>query len=182
MSVFFFCDASSILCLNCNLGHLCRVREPITFIAFAFKSSEASGHGMIGEFAALGAAVTWAVAPILYKKALSGVSPVSANIVRCASNAAVLVVILVVSGLAGVLARLPLVGCGCRRCERLDRVGRGRHLVHVWAEIYWCGACGAVGGVVSSVQSAVGYVASGAAGDGFGGDWHGCDSAWESGC
>jgi DME family drug/metabolite transporter len=63
---------------------------------------------MIGEFAALGAAVTWAVAPILYKKALSGVSPVSANIVRCASNAVVLLLILVASGLAGVLARLPL--------------------------------------------------------------------------
>jgi DME family drug/metabolite transporter len=63
---------------------------------------------MIGEIAALGAAVSWAVAPILYKKALSGASPVSANIVRCATNAAVLVLVLVVSGLAGALARLPL--------------------------------------------------------------------------
>lgn len=63
---------------------------------------------MIGEFAALGAAVSWAVAPILYKKALSGVKPISANIVRCATNAAVLALVLVSSGLTGILARLPL--------------------------------------------------------------------------
>jgi len=63
---------------------------------------------MIGEFAALGAAVSWAVAPILYKKALSGVKPVSANIVRCATNAAVLALVLVASGLTGILVRLPL--------------------------------------------------------------------------
>ncbi len=63
---------------------------------------------MIGEFAALGAAISWAVAPIMYKKALSGASPVSANIVRCATNATVLLFILAASGLTGVLARLPL--------------------------------------------------------------------------
>lgn len=63
---------------------------------------------MIGEFAALGAAITWAVAPIMYRQALSGVSPVSANIVRCASNAGFLVLFLVASGLVGVLASLPV--------------------------------------------------------------------------
>src|SRR3990170_6331041 len=63
---------------------------------------------MIGEFAALGAAISWAVAPILYRKALSSTSPVSANIVRCATNAAVLVLVLVASGLAGALASLPV--------------------------------------------------------------------------
>jgi len=63
---------------------------------------------MIGEFAALGAAISWAVAPIMYKRALAGVSPFSANIMRCATNAAVLVVVLVASGLTSVLAQLPL--------------------------------------------------------------------------
>ena len=63
---------------------------------------------MIGELAALGAAVSWAVAPILYRKALSHTSPVSANIVRCVTNAAVLALILIVIGGAGALARLPL--------------------------------------------------------------------------
>ena len=63
---------------------------------------------MIGELAALGAAISWAVAPILYRKALSQTTPISANIVRCVSNAAVLAVILVVIGGAGALAQLPL--------------------------------------------------------------------------
>ena len=63
---------------------------------------------MIGEFAALGAAISWAVAPILYKKALSGVSPISANIVRLATNAAVLLVVLLVSGAWELLLRLPV--------------------------------------------------------------------------
>jgi DME family drug/metabolite transporter len=62
---------------------------------------------MIGEFAALGAAISWAVAPIMYKKALAGASPISANIVRCATNAAVLLLVLFASGLAGLVARLP---------------------------------------------------------------------------
>ncbi len=63
---------------------------------------------MIGEFAALGAAITWAAAPIMYKRALSGVSPVSANIVRCATNAVFLVAVLVGLGLTGVLTSLPV--------------------------------------------------------------------------
>lgn len=62
---------------------------------------------MIGELAALGAALSWAIAPLLYRKALSNTKPISANIVRCATNAAVLLVILVGFGLAGTLAGLP---------------------------------------------------------------------------
>lgn len=63
---------------------------------------------MLGEFAALGAAISWAVAPILYRKALTNASPVSANIVRCVTNAAVLVVILAGLGLTGTLTSLPV--------------------------------------------------------------------------
>jgi DME family drug/metabolite transporter len=63
---------------------------------------------MIGEFAALGAAISWAVAPILYRKALANASPVSANIMRCVTNAAVLVVILAGLGLTGTLTNLPV--------------------------------------------------------------------------
>ena len=63
---------------------------------------------MIGELAALGAAISWAIAPIMYRKALSNTSPVSANIVRCATNAAVLMILLFALGLGGVLASLPL--------------------------------------------------------------------------
>lgn len=63
---------------------------------------------MIGELAALGAAISWAIAPIMYRSALANCKPVSANIVRCATNAAVLVAILVFAGLAGLLTDLPL--------------------------------------------------------------------------
>jgi drug/metabolite transporter (DMT)-like permease len=62
---------------------------------------------MIGELAALTAALSWAIAPILYRKALTGTKPVSANIVRSVTNAVVLAVVLLVSGGASVLATLP---------------------------------------------------------------------------
>ncbi len=63
---------------------------------------------MIGELAALGAALSWAIAPILYRKALAGTKPVSANIVRSVTNAGVLFAVLLVLGKAGVLAALPV--------------------------------------------------------------------------
>lgn len=63
---------------------------------------------ILGEFAALGAAISWAVAPILYRRALFKMKPISANIVRCASNAAVLVLILFAFGKAGAIASLPM--------------------------------------------------------------------------
>lgn len=62
---------------------------------------------MIGELAALGAAISWAIAPLLYKKALSNTSPVSANIVRCLTNGLVLVVLLFAWGKIGILFSLP---------------------------------------------------------------------------
>lgn len=62
---------------------------------------------LLGMFAALGAAVAWAVAPILYRHALFNVKPISANIVRITSNAVVLLVVLFVLGKAGALMSLP---------------------------------------------------------------------------
>ncbi|HVP16405.1 MAG TPA: DMT family transporter [candidate division Zixibacteria bacterium] len=63
---------------------------------------------MLGEFAALGAAVSWTVSALLYKKALSETKPVSANIVRLTLTSAVLLVFLVAAGLIGVLTRLSM--------------------------------------------------------------------------
>jgi DME family drug/metabolite transporter len=63
---------------------------------------------MIGELAALGAALSWAVAPILYRKALLNTKPISANIVRCATNAGVLVAALLLLGNVGALTALPM--------------------------------------------------------------------------
>lgn len=62
---------------------------------------------MIGEFAALGAAISWAIAPLFYRNALADTNPVSANIVRCVTNGLVLTVLLFASGAVGVLASLP---------------------------------------------------------------------------
>ncbi len=63
---------------------------------------------LLGEVAALGAAICWAVAPILYRQALFKVAPFSANIVRCATNAIFMVIALFIFGWAGVLTKLPM--------------------------------------------------------------------------
>jgi drug/metabolite transporter (DMT)-like permease len=62
----------------------------------------------LGEFAALGAAFCWAIAPILYRQALFRANPVSANIVRCVTNASVMLLLLVALGKLGALTSLPL--------------------------------------------------------------------------
>lgn len=65
-------------------------------------------ESLIGELAALGAALSWAIAPILYRKALLNTKPMSANIVRCVTNAAVLVAVLLLIGKVGAVAALPV--------------------------------------------------------------------------
>jgi DME family drug/metabolite transporter len=62
---------------------------------------------MLGEFAALGAALSWTVSALLYRKALSEAKPVSANIVRLTLTSAVLLAFLIATGMLGVLASLP---------------------------------------------------------------------------
>lgn len=61
---------------------------------------------MMGEFAALGAAISWTVSALLYAKALLETKPVSANIVRLTVTGAVLLAFLAVTGLLGVLTSL----------------------------------------------------------------------------
>jgi len=63
---------------------------------------------MIGELAALGAAICWTASAVLYKEALLDTRPSSANIVRCTCVSMLLIVSLVVVGKIGVLASLPL--------------------------------------------------------------------------
>lgn len=63
---------------------------------------------MIGELAALGAAICWTVSAVLYKEALLKANPISINIVRCACTSIVLVACLVVIGKLGILTDLPL--------------------------------------------------------------------------
>ena len=63
---------------------------------------------MIGELAALGAAICWTISAVLYKEALLNTKPVSANIVRCTCTSIVLIVCLAVVGKIGVLTSLPM--------------------------------------------------------------------------
>ena len=62
---------------------------------------------MIGELAALGAAICWTVSAIMYKEALLKTKPVSANIVRLVCTSIILVAYLAIIGKFGVLMNLP---------------------------------------------------------------------------
>lgn len=61
---------------------------------------------MMGELAALGAAICWTISAVLYKEALADVKPISANIVRLASTSAIVILFLVIIGKFGVLTSL----------------------------------------------------------------------------
>ncbi|MGQ9507068.1 MAG: DMT family transporter [Candidatus Bathycorpusculaceae bacterium] len=63
---------------------------------------------MIGELAALGAALSWTFSAVLYKEALLKTKPISANIVRLTCTSAILVICLIVLGKLEVLTNLPL--------------------------------------------------------------------------
>jgi DME family drug/metabolite transporter len=62
---------------------------------------------MIGELAALGAAVSWTVSAMLYRKALADTKPISANIIRLTCTSAVLLLFLAAIGKIAILANLP---------------------------------------------------------------------------
>lgn len=61
---------------------------------------------MIGELAALGAAVSWTFSAIFYRKALQQTKPISANIIRLSCTSAILLAFLIAIGKLGVLTSL----------------------------------------------------------------------------
>jgi len=63
---------------------------------------------MIGELAALGAAVCWTVSAVLYKGALAEVKPLQANTVRCTGTSIFLILFLALVGKFSVLTSLPV--------------------------------------------------------------------------
>lgn len=63
---------------------------------------------MIGEFAALGAALCWTFSAVFYRRALASTSPIQANTMRCLGTSLVLITILAVSGNIRVLVELPM--------------------------------------------------------------------------
>ncbi len=85
-----------------NVGYLIASNE--IFFLRVQKSCET----MIGELAALGAAICWTVSAVLYKEALLNAKPISANIVRCTCTSIILIVCLVVLGRLGILTSLPV--------------------------------------------------------------------------
>ncbi|MEM2911032.1 MAG: DMT family transporter [Candidatus Bathyarchaeia archaeon] len=62
---------------------------------------------MIGELAALGAAICWTVSAVLYKEALAEVKPLAANTARCVGTSVLLISFLVLVGKIGILTGLP---------------------------------------------------------------------------
>ena len=61
---------------------------------------------MIGELAALGAAISWTFSAILYRQALQHTKPISANIIRLSCTSAILLVFLIAIGKLGALTNL----------------------------------------------------------------------------
>jgi DME family drug/metabolite transporter len=64
---------------------------------------------VFGELSALGAAITWAIAPALYRKALFRATPAVANALRCLTNALFLLAILLLANGASSLSSLSLL-------------------------------------------------------------------------
>jgi DME family drug/metabolite transporter len=63
---------------------------------------------LIGELAALGAAITWTFSSVFYRKALSVANPFQANLIRFTSVSIVLVAFFVAVGKIGILVSLPI--------------------------------------------------------------------------
>jgi DME family drug/metabolite transporter len=63
---------------------------------------------MIGELAALGAALSWTISAMLYKEVLLKTKPISANIMRLISTCVILLVFLALSGRFVILTSLPI--------------------------------------------------------------------------
>lgn len=62
---------------------------------------------MLGELAALGAALSWTVSALFYRKALGQAKPISANIVRLACTGGLLLLIITIAGKLNSLTSLP---------------------------------------------------------------------------
>ncbi|MEM2675714.1 MAG: EamA family transporter, partial [Candidatus Bathyarchaeia archaeon] len=62
---------------------------------------------MIGELAALGAALCWTFSAVFYRRALASTPPIQANAVRCLGTSLILVAVLAFLGRINVFMKLP---------------------------------------------------------------------------
>jgi len=97
---------------------------------------------MIGELAALGAAISWTVSALFYRKALEEASPVSANIIRLALTGSILLLLVLFLGKLNVLTTLPLELVMLASASGIIGLGLGDTLYFV--SLKWIGVARAV--------------------------------------
>jgi drug/metabolite transporter (DMT)-like permease len=97
---------------------------------------------MIGELAALGAAISWTVSALFYRKALREASPVSANIIRLTLTGSILLLLLVFLGKLNILTTLPLELVMLASASGIIGLGLGDTLYFV--SLKWIGVARAV--------------------------------------
>jgi drug/metabolite transporter (DMT)-like permease len=97
---------------------------------------------MIGELAALGAAISWTVSALFYRKALKEASPVSANIIRLTLTGSILLLLLVFLGKLNILTTLPLELVMLASASGIIGLGLGDTLYFV--SLKWIGVARAV--------------------------------------
>lgn len=90
---------------------------------------------MIGELAALGAAVCWTVSAVLYKGVLAEVKPLPANTVRCVGTSVFLILCLILVGKFSVLSSLPVYVVFLACASGLIGLGLGDTLYFLSLEI-----------------------------------------------
>jgi uncharacterized membrane protein len=97
---------------------------------------------VIGELAALGAALSWTVSALFYRKALEEASPVSANIIRLTLTGSILLLLLVFVGKLNILTTLPLELVILATASGIIGLGLGDTLYFV--SLKWIGVARAV--------------------------------------
>jgi len=97
---------------------------------------------MIGELAALGAAISWTVSALFYRKAFKEASPVSANIIRLTLTGSILLLLLVFLGKLNILTTLPLELVMLASASGIIGLGLGDTLYFV--SLKWIGVARAV--------------------------------------
>jgi DME family drug/metabolite transporter len=103
---------------NAGVSYLTRSKEQF---CWTFRKNAL----MIGELAALGAAISWTASAVLYKKALTETKPISANVVRLVCTSVILLLVLITVGKFGALMNLPLYGVAIASISGIIGLGFG---------------------------------------------------------
>jgi drug/metabolite transporter (DMT)-like permease len=91
----------------------------------SFKQKRTKAKDMIGELAALGAAISWTVSALFYGRALQEARPISANIIRLTLTGSIMLLFLVVIGKLSILTGLPSEVAGISALSGIIGLGVG---------------------------------------------------------